>query len=333
MKQRRSSRANASSDGDDSAHHGRYHTKKFEKHTPAYKFMSSRLFSNLFIFLGAVTIAYYVDHHFRSKGLTFADTEIRYETAAFVPKDCTGKEASSSPCRAQQCGRFVVDNLLTDIEVTDLTSLAQDIMQVSPGGSGGPTILDLHSGALSYKDRFINIYPALSKQNIDIANHKGFTTYKAMRERVQAELERVFNVQGLHLTKPTFFSRIGNKTAQTEHDEYWHEHVDRITYGSFDYTCLLYLSDYGTDFEGGRFAFDDQDWAHNRHTVFVEPIKGRLSCFTSGAENSHHVEQVTSGTRFALTYGFTCAAEHAIPDPSGQAAITTAAVPDHIESP
>lgn len=32
-----------------------------------------------------------------------------------------------------------------------------------------------------------------------------------------------------------------------------------MTYGSFDYTSLLYLSDYSKDFGGGRFVFMDAD--------------------------------------------------------------------------
>lgn len=42
---------------------------------------------------------------------------------------------------------------------------------------------------------------------------------------------------------------------------------------------------------------------------------GRVSMFTSGAENLHYVEKVTQGTRFALTIAFTCDEKHAIPDP------------------
>lgn len=32
----------------------------------------------------------------------------------------------------------------------------------------------------------------------------------------------------LHLTRPTFFSKISNITAKTVHDEYWHSHVDKV---------------------------------------------------------------------------------------------------------
>lgn len=44
------------------------------------------------------------------------------------------------------------------------------------------------------------------------------------------------------------------------------------TYGSFDYTSLLYLSDYGVDFGGGRFVFMDS--SSNRT---VEPRAGKYT--------------------------------------------------------
>lgn len=70
------------------------------------------------------------------------------------------------------------------------------------------------------------------------------------------------------------------------------------TYSSFHYTSLLYLNDFHRDFKGGRFIFIDVDKAENRTTYSsIEPKKGRVSAFTSGAENVHHIEQVTQGTR------------------------------------
>jgi hypothetical protein len=42
------------------------------------------------------------------------------------------------------------------------------------------------------------------------------------------------------------------------------------TYESFHYTSLLYLSDYGRDFQGGRFVFIDGDNTNRT----VEPRKG-----------------------------------------------------------
>lgn len=74
---------------------------------------------------------------------------------------------------------------------------------------------------------------------------------------------------------------------------------------------MLYLSDYGRDFEGGRFIFIDK----NSVNATIEPRKGRVSMFTSGSENLHAVEKVTSGTRYALTVSFTCDKEQATGDP------------------
>lgn len=47
-------------------------------------------------------------------------------------------------------------------------------------------------------------------------------------------------------------------------------------------------------------------------------LVGRLSFFTSGSENTHFVEKVGDGTRFALTVAFTCDKKHAIDDPQPQ---------------
>lgn len=58
------------------------------------------------------------------------------------------------------------------------------------------------------------------------------------------------------------------------------------------------MSDYQRDFKGGRFLFIDGNVAENK-TVrsIIEPKAGRISVFTSGKENLHHIEKVTDGTR------------------------------------
>ena len=45
-------------------------------------------------------------------------------------------------------------------------------------------------------------------------------------------------------------------------------------------------------------------------------LSARISFFTSGSENLHYVERVTSGTRYAITVSFTCDREKAIKYPS-----------------
>lgn len=221
-------------------------------------------------------------------------------------------------CMPDKCGRFVTDSLATSEDVEQLLNLAKTGLSFG-GGSGGASILDLHSGALSKGENFVNVY--------NIPEAKGFldvnalNTYKMIRRKIAQAIADKFkiDVNSIHLTHPTFFSRIDNSTAKTIHDEYWHPHVDKETYSSFHYTSLLYLSNYRRDFDGGRFIFVDENKAENS-TLYssIEPKKGRISVFTSGAENLHYVEKVTQGTRYAITISFTCNKKYAIADPAVQ---------------
>lgn len=80
-----------------------------------------------------------------------------------------------------------------------------------------------------------------------------------------------------------------------------HPHVDKDNTQHYDYSGLLYLADYGEDFTGGLFAFNDK----NDDQIF-EPARGRLMMFTSGKENLHQVQRVESGTRYVMSMWFSC---------------------------
>ncbi|XP_077406724.1 2-oxoglutarate and iron-dependent oxygenase domain-containing protein 3 isoform X1 [Vanacampus margaritifer] len=215
-------------------------------------------------------------------------------------------------CTPQKCGRAVADDVVTREEAQVLRRLAERGLQLA-GSEGGASILDLHSGALSMGSQFVNIYRYFGEQIQDVFTEKDFQLYRDVRKRIQTVIAETFDLDQtlMYLTKPTFFSRINSTIAMTQHDEYWHPHIDKVTYGSFDYTSLLYLSDYGSDFTGGRFVFMDQNG--NRT---VEPKAGRVSFFSSGSENLHRVEKVTWGTRYAITVSFTCDPTQAISDPA-----------------
>jgi len=176
--------------------------------------------------------------------------------------------------------------------------------------SGGASVLDLHSGALSKDDVFINLYSLPIAKGL--FSNGDLNVYRRVKNAIQMRITTEFGAQAnqVYLTHPTFFSKIINKPPQTIHDEYWHPHIDKKTYGTFHYTSLLYLNNYGDDFSGGRFIFVDKDL--NRT---VEPKLGRISLFTSGSENLHYVEKVTTGERYAITVSFTCNSTAAIPDP------------------
>ncbi|XP_006797075.1 urotensin-2 receptor 2 [Neolamprologus brichardi] len=215
-------------------------------------------------------------------------------------------------CTPQKCGRAVTDGVVTREEAQTLRRLAERGLALA-GSEGGASILDLHSGALSMGKQFVNVYRYFGERLKDVFTQEDFQLYRDVRGRIQEVIAQTFGLDPalMYLTKPTFFSRINSTAAKTQHDEYWHPHIDKVTYGSFDYTSLLYLSDYGSDFTGGRFVFMDQNG--NRT---VEPRAGRVSFFSSGSENLHRVEKVMWGTRYAITVSFTCDPAHAISDPA-----------------
>lgn len=88
--------------------------------------------------------------------------------------------------------------------------------------------------------------------------------------------------------------------ADNDQVDYACLHVDKANIGSYDYSALLYLSEYGVDFQGGKFAF-----CHDDVVKLVEPRMGRLVAFTSGPENLHQVRPVTRGARYVLAMWFT----------------------------
>ncbi len=236
-------------------------------------------------------------------------------------------------CTPATCGRAVFEDFASAEDVSRLRELAARGMALG-GGSGGPTILDLQSGALSLRDKFIDVWVAFNATR----GHPPFSVsdvavYARTVERVRQRAEQLFGVSGLLLTSPTFFSRIdGDKPPIIANDEYWHTHVDARQYGSFVYTALLYLADADADFDGGRLLFFpparsersslDDDAAP---VATVAPRKGTLVLFTSGHEHPHRVSKVERGRRLALTIAFTCDRRAAITDFLGRA------VPDDVD--
>ncbi|CAH1794802.1 unnamed protein product [Owenia fusiformis] len=228
-------------------------------------------------------------------------------------KDYQEERKLFKDCVPKRCGRVVMDSVVTKQEARKLLRIVRNAM-VLGGSNGGASILDLHTGAISKGNAFINIFKALEShpEPDQILTAEDFMIYKKVKDKIHSAVAAEFEVpkDKLYLTKPTFFSRLTTKPAKTIHDEYWHPHIDKETYGSFHYTSLLYLTEYMEDFRGGRFFFIDKDT--NRT---VEPVTGRLSFFTSGSENLHFVERLKEGARYAITVSFTCDPEKAIGDP------------------
>ena len=104
-------------------------------------------------------------------------------------------------------------------------------------------------------------------------------------------------------------------------------HTDEATHDGYHYSCVIYLSTAGVDFEGGAFVFNDpaidaaaakktekagknmgieeQIRRSGRTLVPYNPTKGAAVIFSSGWENMHEVEKITSGVRYAVPCFFT----------------------------
>ncbi|XP_042864030.1 2-oxoglutarate and iron-dependent oxygenase domain-containing protein 3-like [Penaeus japonicus] len=268
-----------------------------------------RIFIRILMMTGIMIAVYYTK---ASDLVTFATQkeEVLSRSVDITCSEDYAQELLHFPgCTPRKCGRVVFDTLVKPSEVAALLNIAKRGLSMG-GSTGGASILDLHSGALSHGNAFVNIFKLEEARNI--FTEQDFKIYSFVKNKIHKAIVEHFGIEKnkLYLTHPTFFSRITPAPPQTVHDEYWHPHVDKETYESFHYTSLLYLTDYNYDFEGGRFIFIDKD-----SNKTVEPRSGRVSAFTSGSENLHHVERVTKGTRYAVTVSFTCDPKHAISDP------------------
>ncbi|XP_015126153.1 2-oxoglutarate and iron-dependent oxygenase domain-containing protein 3 [Diachasma alloeum] len=282
------------------------------KYGPIPRFPYQKVWSRSILILGVMLIVWY--NSTRSKEVSFArqrDVLLSRTQNADCSIDYKADIDKYPECVPEKCGRVITDKLVSTSETDVLLKIAVNGINLG-GSAGGASILDLHSGALSKGNSFVNVF-ALEGAN-KIFNPPDFAIYKVVKTKIHHAIAHHFGVDvgKIYLTKPTFFSRMTNVSAKTIHDEYWLPHVDRESYEHFHYTSLLYLNDYERDFQGGKFIFIDK----NNVNSTVEPRKGRVLMFTSGSENLHAVERVTSGTRYALTVSFTCNTEAAISDPT-----------------
>lgn len=233
----------------------------------------------------------------------------------FTPQECrTSSVSRETPPRS--CGRQIIDGRFSLEDIDKLQQIVEKGM-AQRTAPGGPTILDVNTGFIRDTNGLENLF---DKDN-DIYSVEDFAHYGKVISLLRNSVIDVFSLTTpLHFTAPTFFTRIDARTpweAQEMHDEYWHVHADMNNTEHYHYSGLLYMSNYGEDFTGGRLRFiRDEDSCSEAEAganllppddsdLIVEPRKGRMAIFSSGAENPHHVEKVVSGQRFVLSFWFT----------------------------
>lgn len=154
--------------------------------------------------------------------------------------DYKAEIAKFSGCMPEKCGRVVTDKLVSATETDTLLKIAQSGFNLG-GSSGGASILDLQTGALSKEKVFVNIYSMEAAKKI--FNNADFAIYRVVKTKIQSAIAHHFGVDAssIYLTNPTFFSRITSAPAKTPHDEYWHPHVDKVSF-SIKYLQNLFLN-------------------------------------------------------------------------------------------
>lgn len=75
----------------------------------------------------------------------------------------------------ERCGRVVSDTIVTNNEVENLLNVAKAGFALG-GSQGGASILDLHSGALSHGQNFVNFYKLPEAEGV--LKPEDFVTYK-----------------------------------------------------------------------------------------------------------------------------------------------------------
>jgi len=181
------------------------------------------------------------------------------------PVECpavpTSPKCTPEPDR---CGRIVLDHFISAEEGASLRRIVDKGMDYAPAGAeaGGPTIMDINSGFVrSSAGKMDNMHQpkAKGKTKVDLSTAE-YELYGTVIQRIRTAIKTEFGLSELHFTAPTFVTReVGNPEwqPQTMHDVYWHPHVDQNNTAHYHFSGLLYLSDYGTDFEGGMFSFLD----------------------------------------------------------------------------
>lgn len=92
-------------------------------------------------------------------------------------------DASRYPnCVPQKCSRTVTDKLVSTTETDVLLGIAKSGLALG-GSSGGASVLDLHSGALSKGSGIVNIY-AIDKAR-DIFNSVDLAIYKYVIDKTK----------------------------------------------------------------------------------------------------------------------------------------------------
>eukprot|EP01083_Nonionella_stella_P201011 735598_1 len=156
----------------------------------------------------------------------------------FIEKHCdyASYKKNNAP---NKCGRILIDNFITNNDINTLRNIVDIAYYHSQGGgTGGPSIFDLISGALSSGKQFIDGYRITEseyKQNKHsnkyfTKNH--LTNLRNIMNKVEQQIRNHFEVPEntkLYITPPKIFSNLlANRGPLTLNLVYKHNHNDTM---------------------------------------------------------------------------------------------------------
>jgi hypothetical protein len=222
-------------------------------------------------------------------------------------------------CHPSKCGRYVYDDFASPAEVARLKEMCERAISAAKEGTvgrPGPTIVDINSGYLRDDEGLFNMYESNAGT---LFSDDDYSFYRGVIERLRVSVSETFGLENAkypYFTATTFITRLQHDDEwrpRGMHDVYWMDHVDKNNTGHYDYSGLLYLSTADDDFTGGMFEFvnESEELDEHGYPTFtldeaVAPKAGRMITFTAGNENPHKVNIVRSGTRYVLSFWFTC---------------------------
>ena len=202
-----------------------------------------------------------------------------------------GAVGGCSPAGMGRCWRRLQDGVASEAEAARAARAAQAAMK-GLFHQGGATSL---------------VPDAAARRRLGAG---GLALMDSLRARAREHIAAAANLTAPLYDSGALLTRLDAEFADDAYEvnhthAYWNPHVDKANIASYDYSALLYLNAQGDAFEGGDFAFVDEE-----DDKTVAPRAGRLLTFTSGLENLHQVREVTKGSRLVLAMWFTCSEQH-----------------------
>jgi len=230
----------------------------------------------------------------------------------------SGRVCSGTSLCGGACSVHILDDVATAEEASVLVAHGRRALPVTQTSSETANRDHHESVGFGYVS-------STTRDATHASGHAGHVWTLAMAERLRRLTSDIF---GLRLSSlrvaELFVKRLdGSNGAASGHT--YHVHCDEAVAGHLHFSSVVWLSEQGSDFEGGELAF----YRERLPRMLVEPAIGRAALYTGGWENIHRVKPVTRGERWALATLFEAVEPE---EEMGRAAADTARMESHHSS-